>query len=515
MKKFTLLMLLFVCTISFGQNRAKSVVEAVAMGENLTTVKTVVEVPQYNQIPEGIMSVSELIASGYVIDNNSPNQTVSHSIITPVGKSSGGTAVFTNRPDFQAACTGSLVFEDFAGGPGGISGCGEVISSAGDSCFAPGEIQPGIEISASTLANGTAYVEAGNAPLIDTGVGSNTFVDYTEIAFPNNDVNSFGADLYTVFNAATVEIRLYGTGGLFDTYSVAVSNPTFFGFIATETVVRIEIEDLSTVNAEFVAQVEFGSCVATLATYSSRPDFQAACPGLPLENLAGGPGGISACGEVISSAGDTCFPAGEILPGVEISASTLANGTAYFEAGNAPLVDTGVGSNTFVDYTEIAFPGGDVRSFGADLYTVFSAANVDVRVYGTGGLLGTFPVAVANPTFWGVIANEPIIRIEIEDLSLVNAEFIAMFEFGTCPLGVEETLAELVSVYPNPTKDELRVSIPSWIEVDGSAMYDITGRDTGIRLIDGTMNTSALSPGIYLLKLSTSSGTLTKKIIKN
>ena len=66
-----------------------------------------------------------------------------------------------------------------------------------------------------------------------------------------------------------------------------------------------------------------------------------------------------------------------------------------------------------------------------------------------------------------------------------------------------------------PAKDVLRVSIPSGIEVEGSAMYDITGRDTGIRLIDGTMDTSALSPGIYLLKLTTSSGTLIKKVIKN
>ena len=128
-------------------------------------------------------------------------------------------------------------------------------------------------------------------------------------------------------------------------------------------------------------------------------------------------------------------------------------------------MDTGVGSDIFVDYTEIDFPGGDVRSFGADLYTVFSPASVDVRVYGTGGLLGTFPVAVANPTFFGVIANETIIRIEIEDLSLGNAEFVAMVEFGICPLSVEDTLAELVSVYPNPTNDALTVSIPSFIEV--------------------------------------------------
>ena len=516
MKKIILLMLVFVCSISFGQNRAKSAVEAVALGENFATAKTIVEVPQNNQIPEGITSVSELVASGYVIDKSTSGQTVSSSVITPVGKSRGGTVTFANRAAFLSACTGALIFEDFGGGPGGISACGTVISSAGDTCFPPGEIQVGIEISPSDLGNVTAYFDAGSGPLLDTGVGSNTFVDFTVIEFPNNNVNSFGADLYTVFNNANVDIRLFGTGGLIDTYSIAVGNPTFFGFIASEIIVRMEIEDLTLGEAEFVAQVVFGSCVANLVTYNNRPAFRSACPGLPFEDFGGGPGGISACGEIISNAGDTCFPPGEILPGVEISPDA-PNTTAYFEAGNAPLIDTGVGSDTFVDYTEIDFPGGGVTGFGADLYTVFSAATVDVRVFGsTSGLLGTFPIAVANPTFFGVTSiSENIIRIEIEDLSLGNAEFIAMMEFGTCPLSVEDALAELVSVYPNPAKDVLRVSIPSGIEVEGSAMYDITGRDTGIRLIDGTMNTSSLSPGIYLLKLTTSSGTLIKKVIKN
>ena len=342
MKRITLLTLVFICAVSFGQNRAKSAVEAVALEENLTTVKTVVEAPQINQIPEGITSVSELIASGYVFDHGASNQTVSP-IITPVGKSGGGTLVFSDRPSFQAACTGALLFEDFDGGPGGISACGTVLSSAGDSCFAPGEIQVGIEISPDNLGNGTAYFEAGNAPLIDTGVGSDIFVDYTVIEFPNNDVNSFGADLYTVFNAANVDIRIYLTGGLIETYSVAVGNPTFFGFIAEEIVVKIEIEDLSMSNAEFVAQVEFGLC------------------------------------------------------------------------------------------------------------------NI---------------------------------------------------------LGVDSNLLSQVSVFPNPAKDVLNVAIPSNIDVRSSQLFDILGKDTGVRLVDGQMNTSNLARGVYMLNIRTSAGTLTQKIIK-
>ncbi len=44
---------------------------------------------------------------------------------------------FSDRPSFEAAFSGTLNFEDFAGGPGGISACDGPVSSAGNSCFAP------------------------------------------------------------------------------------------------------------------------------------------------------------------------------------------------------------------------------------------------------------------------------------------------------------------------------------------------------------------------------------------
>ncbi len=171
--------------------------------------------------------------------------------------------VYADRASFNAEA-GMLTFEDFAGGPGGIEQCGIIIDESGDgTCYAPGEIQPGIQITSTNGAGGqTVYVEAGNFDLPNDAVGSNTFTDATIINFPNNDVNSFGFDLYGLIGGSDIEIRIFGTGGLIDTQTVTAADPggVFFGYIATETVVSLELEDLSGVTAELVAQFEFGDC---------------------------------------------------------------------------------------------------------------------------------------------------------------------------------------------------------------------------------------------------------------
>jgi len=58
--------------------------------------------------------------------------------------------IFTSRVDFDAAYVcATLVEEDFTGGPGAITTCGPIISSAGDACFAAGEIEDGFDVQAS------------------------------------------------------------------------------------------------------------------------------------------------------------------------------------------------------------------------------------------------------------------------------------------------------------------------------------------------------------------------------
>lgn len=87
--------------------------------------------------------------------------------------------------------------------------------------------------------------------------------------------------------------------------------------------------------------------------------------------------------------------------------------------------------------------------------------------------------------------------------------------FGQCnALGVDKNIADLVAVYPNPTLDLLNVKIPAGITINSSNLVNILGANTGLKLVDGTINTSSLNSGVYILTLETSAGSMTKKIVK-
>lgn len=81
-------------------------------------------------------------------------------------------------------------------------------------------------------------------------------------------------------------------------------------------------------------------------------------------------------------------------------------------------------------------------------------------------------------------------------------------------LGVNDNLLSQISVYPNPARDVLNVNIPASVEVNTAVLYDVLGKNTGVRLMNGTMNTSNLARGIYMLNVNTSAGTFTQKVVK-
>ncbi|MAZ72256.1 MAG: hypothetical protein CMC70_03825 [Flavobacteriaceae bacterium] len=81
-------------------------------------------------------------------------------------------------------------------------------------------------------------------------------------------------------------------------------------------------------------------------------------------------------------------------------------------------------------------------------------------------------------------------------------------------MGVNDNLSDVVSIFPNPTTDVLNVSVPSNVTVKSSSLIDVLGKDTGLRLSNGTINTSGLARGVYILNITTDRGSLTEKIVK-
>ncbi|GHC55742.1 T9SS type A sorting domain-containing protein [Ulvibacter litoralis] len=237
---------------------------------------------------------------------------------------------------------------------------------------------------------------------------------------------------------------------------------------------------------------------------------------LTSEDFAGGPSGITECGIVISNAGDGCYAAGELELGFDVMASNSTN-VISIPGGAIGNVDPLVGANTFTEYTIINF-APDVYAVGMDLWEN-SDPSVDIRVFGTGGALIdvlTIAVPVGVQTFFGVIADEPITKMEIEGIN-GSGELFGNFLFGAdCGVaGVNDTLLSQVSVYPNPASDVLNVRVPATVEVKNAVLYDVLGKDTGARLVNGSLDIADLARGVYILNINTTAGSLTEKVVKN
>ena len=135
------------------------------------------------------------------------------------------------------------------------------------------------------------------------------------------------------------------------------------------------------------------------------------------------------------------------------------------------------------------------------------------------------PTASGNSLFLGVTAAETKVSwiastqcslttpATMDDVGFPDAHHLINLVIDEV-LSVDDNLAEVSSVYPNPMTDVLNVKVPGNVEITNATLFDILGKDTGAKMVNGTMNTANLTAGIYMLKVETSAGTLTQKVIK-
>ena len=78
-------------------------------------------------------------------------------------------------------------------------------------------------------------------------------------------------------------------------------------------------------------------------------------------------------------------------------------------------------------------------------------------------------------------------------------------------------LSKSLTVYPNPIKNSINVSVNNGVIVNTITVYTIQGKKLVQQELkdDTTIDVSSLSQGIYFVKLNTNKGEITKKIIKN
>jgi len=214
----------------------------------------------------------------------------------------------------------------------------------------------------------------------------------------------------------------------------------------------------------------------------------------------------------------------------EVTISVRTGGTNGIPGAPEPTMTVNIYSNDGV------FPAGTHTLQGSALYTV-TAADLDTIVtipvsatipFGD-NLLYEIVVPDHNPELgafrFGV--NDPASGKDSWILSnacgLVSPATLTSIGFLSCyimsatgdeVLGVDDVLADAASIYPNPANDVLNVDLPANVDVISANLYDILGKDTNLRLIDGVINTSNLARGVYILNINTDLGSLTQKIVK-
>jgi len=176
----------------------------------------------------------------------------------------GGALVFADRASFNSA-VGTLPLEDFDGGAtaaGAVNTCTEPVSSASnDTCFAPGDLITGFQITSSN-ANGVVALGDGFIGQPTTVVGANTFGDFTTVTFTGGSVTAVALDAYSGSGGGDVDVRVFDSGGgLADTITLAPSADNvseFFGIFAPGPISRIEIEGTSG-SGELFDNLAFGT----------------------------------------------------------------------------------------------------------------------------------------------------------------------------------------------------------------------------------------------------------------
>jgi hypothetical protein len=95
--------------------------------------------------------------------------------------------------------------------------------------------------------------------------------------------------------------------------------------------------------------------------------------------------------------------------------------------------------------------------------------------------------------------------------STATHRFKLIFEQET--LGLNTDVTQNIRVYPNPAQDTLQIDLPSAIQLESVEFYNMLG-ELMKSSKNKTIDITSLKTGIYLVKVITTQGQVTKKIIK-
>lgn len=182
----------------------------------------------------------------------------------------------------------------------------------------------------------------------------------------------------------------------------------------------------------------------TLNFFTDRASFQAAFPGLTLEDFSENnlpPNSVATCTDtpVDSTTNDQCFSPGDVVEGIALDDITTPNNMVLLTPPFFGTTCDAVGPNTFVDDGEIVFDPA-IRAVGFDMQCNV-ADTIGIEVFGPGGSLGSTSVPcppIPGQVFFGVETVDPGGIVRLTTIAVGDGgELVCDVEFGGNPVPVE------------------------------------------------------------------------------
>jgi hypothetical protein len=132
------------------------------------------------------------------------------------------------------------------------------------------------------------------------------------------------------------------------------------------------------------------------------------------------------------------------------------------------------------------------------------------------GVFSTYDFQITNPTWTGTLQKWQVIfrksdNSAITDGGTVKVDNILVSTSTT--LSTNENNAFEFSMYPNPVKDELRINTKEPLQK--IEVFDLLGKSVlSLDNVSESIDVSALTKSLYIVKLTSANGVSTKKFVK-
>ncbi|MBK6521543.1 MAG: T9SS type A sorting domain-containing protein [Sphingobacteriaceae bacterium] len=185
----------------------------------------------------------------------------------------------------------------------------------------------------------------------------------------------------------------------------------------------------------------------------------------------------------------------DVFSGTEVTPTSTVN-------WNGTLSYTATGSGT------VTMPDGSKHNNCLQVKTIITLTM-------TGS--NTMTMTMINYEYYSSVRRYPIISIEYQTMkqgTVTNTGYdIKVDAAALTSVSKNVILNSDVVVYPNPAKDIVNVELPANTIAEKMEIMDVTGRIVLSTDNSNSLNTSSITKGIYLLKVSSGNSTIQKQVI--